>query len=84
MISKFQPETEFYTDEHCHIIEMFNTEHDENCSIARARVEPGVTTQLHGLKETIERYVILTGQGLMEVDDGKGEGFLPFPEGDNK
>ena len=44
MISKFKPETEFYTDERCYIVEMHNREEDEGCSIVRARVAPGVTT----------------------------------------
>lgn len=49
-----QPETEFHTDEKCYIIEMLNTPGDETCSIARARVEPGVTTCLHAVRGTVE------------------------------
>lgn len=45
MILKYISGSEFYTPECCHIIEFFNREEeDENCSIARARVEPGITT----------------------------------------
>ena len=69
MISKFRPETEFYTDERCCIVEIHNREEDEGCSIVRARVAPSVTTQLHSLQRTDERYVILEGEGLVQVDD---------------
>ncbi|MGH8717557.1 MAG: cupin domain-containing protein [Burkholderiales bacterium] len=35
--------------------------------MARARVTPGVTTRWHRLIGTAERYVILEGEGLVEV-----------------
>ena len=60
---------EFYTDERCYITELHNTDVDEDCSIARARVEPGVTTRLHRLNGTIERYVILEGKAEVTVGD---------------
>ena len=53
MISKFKPETEFYTDERCCIVELHNRAEDESCSIVRARVAPGVTTQLHALRASM-------------------------------
>ncbi len=58
---------EFYTAEKCFIIELSNTENDPDVSIARARVEPGVTTNWHRLNGIIERYYILSGCGLVEV-----------------
>lgn len=61
MISRFVSDSEFHTDERCHIVEIQNSDDDPGCSIARARVEPGVTTQLHALCDTAERYVILSG-----------------------
>ncbi len=67
-IRPFRPADEFYLDEGCHIIELLNTGSDADCSIARARVEPGVTTMLHCLRDTIERYVIVAGSGEVEVD----------------
>ncbi len=67
MISKFKPETEFYTDEGCYIVEIHNCEEDEGCSIVRARVSPGVTTRLHALDGIAERYVILDGEGVVEI-----------------
>jgi mannose-6-phosphate isomerase-like protein (cupin superfamily) len=58
---------EFYTPEGCYITELSNTPDDPNVSIARARVEPGVTTRWHRLIGTIERYYIVTGRGRVEV-----------------
>jgi mannose-6-phosphate isomerase-like protein (cupin superfamily) len=64
-----QPDSddEYLTDEGCHILELSNTPDDPAVSIARARVGPGVTTRLHRLTGTGERYVILSGQGLVEI-----------------
>jgi mannose-6-phosphate isomerase-like protein (cupin superfamily) len=71
MIDPYNPETEYYTEERCFITELRKTSADPACSIARARVEPGVTTRFHFLKGTIERYVILEGTGKVEVGDEK-------------
>lgn len=60
---------EFFTDELCHIIELSNSPSDPDLSIARARVEPGVTTRWHVLRGTTERYVVTSGEGLVEVGD---------------
>ena len=68
-IEPFRAGTEFYTDERCYITELHNSNADEACSIARARVEPGVTTHLHRLQDTIERYVILEGVAVVSVGD---------------
>lgn len=72
MISKFDESTEFYTGdegEKCFIVEIHNTNEDENCSVARARVKPGVTTQRHSLSAIEERYVILSGEGEVTLGD---------------
>ena len=61
--------TEFYTDEGCYITELSNTPGDPDASIARARVGPGKTTRWHRLKDTIERYYILSGRGRVEVGE---------------
>ena len=58
---------EFYTEEKCYITELSNTSNDPDLSIARARVEPGVTTCWHRLIGTTERYYILKGIGVVEV-----------------
>jgi len=60
---------EFFIEEGCFILEMWNTPEDGEVSIARARVNPGVTTVRHRLKDTVERYVIMEGTGLVEVGD---------------
>ena len=59
--------SETYTDERCFITEQLNTPDCPEVSLATCRVEPGVTTQLHQLKVQ-ERYVVQSGQGLMELD----------------
>lgn len=59
---------EYETDERCHIVEIANDAGDELVSIARARVEPGITTAWHSLDGISERYIIITGQGRVEVD----------------
>ena len=55
------------TEERCHILETGNDPRDPEVGIARARVEPGVTTALH-LLLVDERYVITEGRGRMEVE----------------
>lgn len=63
------PSAELWTSERCFILELSNGAHDPEVSIARARVEPAVTTQLHRLEGVTERYVIVSGEGLMQVGD---------------
>lgn len=58
---------EYFFREGCHITEWLNTADDEDLSIARARVEPGVTTRLHSLSGITERYLILEGRGQVRV-----------------
>ena len=59
---------EFFTDERCHILETWNDARDPGISVARARVEPGVTTELHVLDGVVERYLVTQGTGEMELD----------------
>jgi mannose-6-phosphate isomerase-like protein (cupin superfamily) len=59
---------EFLTDERCRITELLNDPACPDVSLALARVAPGVTTALHALDGTVERYVILRGAGVVEVD----------------
>lgn len=61
------PESESLTEERCYIVEVSGRPEDPELSIARARVEPGVTTQLHTLDGIAERYVIVEGEGRMET-----------------
>jgi mannose-6-phosphate isomerase-like protein (cupin superfamily) len=78
IISTFQPRREFYTDERCYIMETHNRLEDEDCSIVRARVTPGVTTKLHTLRGIDERYVILQGEGIVEVGGGEPTAVRPI------
>lgn len=66
-IRNTEPDREFYIGERCHIIELSNTANDSAVSIARARVEPGVTTQWHSLSGITERYLIISGTGIVEI-----------------
>lgn len=68
VIQKTDPPAEFGTAERCFITELLNHENDPALSIARARVEPGVTTAWHKLADVMERYLIISGQGRMEID----------------
>ncbi len=61
------PDREYDTPERCFILEMSNSPADEALSIARARVEPGITTAFHRVRDTAERYVILSGAGRVEL-----------------
>ena len=67
-IRRYQPESEVFTPERCYILELSNTSEDDAVSIARARVLPGVSTRWHKVIDTAERYLILEGQGLVEVE----------------
>ena len=66
-VKRFDRGEEFFTPEQCYIIELSNTPDDPELSIARARVEPGVTTRWHRVAGTTERYVILEGKGHVEI-----------------
>ncbi|MES1930125.1 cupin [Salinisphaera dokdonensis CL-ES53] len=61
--------SEFDTDERCAILEVSNHPGDPAVSIARARVAPGVTTAWHRLRNTVERYLIASGTGTVEIGD---------------
>ena len=78
MRNKPKPRPEFWTAERCYITELLNDVEQPEVSLARARVEPGATTQLHALS-VAEWYVLEQGQGLMQVGNG-----VPFAvrEGD--
>ncbi|KRA17186.1 cupin domain-containing protein [Lysobacter sp. Root604] len=68
-IRPYDPSTEFYISEQCHIVELSNSDDDDQLSIARTRVVPGVTTRWHRLRGTAERYVIVEGLGRAEIGD---------------
>lgn len=60
---------EYFFEEGCYILELLNTPDDPAVSIARARVPPGVTTRWHRLRGVVERYVILSGSGRVEIGE---------------
>jgi len=66
MADKSKPEV--WTGERCFITELVNDEAWPGFSLARCRVEPGVTTQLHALS-VLEFYVVEHGEGRMRVGD---------------
>ena len=68
-VKKGNMATEFLTEERCYITETANDSDDARVSIARARVEPGVTTAWHKLKGVTERYIIVSGHGRVELSD---------------
>ena len=75
VLYRADPAAEFFTAERCHILELMNQAASPDLSIARARVAPGVTTELHALSMR-EVYVILEGEGRME-DGGAGTEVRP-------
>jgi len=78
-VNRVDEGSEFLTPERCWIVESWNAGEDLNVSIARARVEVGVTTQLHLLRNVDERYVIVEGIGEVTVGDMSG---APVKKGD--
>lgn len=67
-IFKVNPNAEFLFAEGCYILELYNIPDDPDASIARARVTPGMATRLHRLCGITERFTILEGSGLVEID----------------
>jgi len=70
------PEEESVTRERCAILECWNTRADPDVSIARARVAPGATTELHSL-DVDERYLVLEGTGVARVGHLRAEVVVP-------
>ncbi len=73
-VEHYRPGTETLIDEGCYIVELHNSDADADCSIARARLDPGKATRLHCLEVTVERYVILEGMGEVEIDGAPPKG----------
>jgi len=70
------PAEEVTTRERCSILESWNDDSDPSVSIARARVDPGVTTQPHTV-DVDERYVIVEGRGVVTIGDLPSEEVKP-------
>lgn len=67
IIHSYDASRTYFTEELCHINELSNSVNDAAVSIAEARVEPGITTRWHRLLGIVERYVIVSGVGLVEL-----------------
>ena len=74
---KHKNAVEFDTRERCSIIEILNDKQSPHLSVARCKVNPGVTTELHSLVGTKEVYLIEKGSGMM--DDGTCKPFTVNP-----
>lgn len=61
--------SEYLTPERCFLFENWGlvSEGDKAVSIARARVEPKVTTKAHHLEGVQEIYLIAKGQGTVQI-----------------
>ena len=69
LIKAFPAGSEYSIAEGCCIIELLQADSDPLLSIARARVPSGTTTRWHALTGTVERYLVESGCGLVEVGD---------------
>ena len=58
---------EVWFEEGCYITEWLNDPADPAVSIARARVLAGTSTRWHHLPALRERYIVLEGQGEIEI-----------------
>lgn len=70
--------TEIRALECSYITEHLNAVESPEASLALVRVEPGVTTRLHAVNDVIERYIVLSGEGIVEV----GGASAPIVSGD--
>lgn len=68
---------EFFSAERCYITELYNTPSDPTVSVAKIRVEPGISTCWHRLRGISERYVLLAGQGELEIGQHPSRPLLP-------
>lgn len=75
---------ELETSDGFYITEWWNTPEDPALSVARMRIESGVSTQPYQLHGITERYLFLSGNGFVEIDGvvhrvGPGDGMLIKP-----
>ena len=68
-VHKTHDDKEYFFEEGCYILEMWNTPEDDAASITRARIRPGDATKWHRLKNIVERYVVIEGIGRVEIGD---------------
>lgn len=58
---------EYWFQEGVFIEELMNTPADPAASLARARLPAGHQTRLHAVMGTVERYIIVGGQGVAQI-----------------
>jgi len=73
LILQAEESAEYYFHEGCFILELLNTEADQDVSIARARVAPGTATRFHRLIGISERYLVQQGRGLVTIGEQPAE-----------
>lgn len=71
-VTTHRQKPELLTRERCFVAELLNDAATPEVSLARCRVKPGVTTELHRLG-VLEWYVIESGSGTMRI--GEAESF---------
>lgn len=59
---------EYSTKSGFNVSEWWNTDDDPALSVARLRIKAGVATRSYRLRVITERYLFLTGNGLLELD----------------
>lgn len=64
---------EYWFREGCYITEIWNTESDPTVSVVRARVKPGGLTRWHQLDGITERYLLISGEGRVQLGDGSDQ-----------
>ena len=69
-INTLDTSKEFFFEEGCYILEIHSQEDDPALSIARCRVPQHVSTHWHRLHGITERYLIIEGEGLVELEGG--------------
>ncbi|MCU7940518.1 MAG: hypothetical protein KZQ64_03285 [gamma proteobacterium symbiont of Bathyaustriella thionipta] len=82
-VTKYQADNQFTTSERCTINELLNNADNKHCSIAKASVQQGITTQLHTVKNSVEYYIILEGEAEVFINNSPAEtvGYLDVVTG---
>ncbi len=60
---------EYFFAEGCYITELHNRADDPLLSVARARLPAGASTRWHRLRDTSERYLVLQGEGRVQLGE---------------
>jgi len=69
VVAPSREENEHLTGEGVRILESWNLPADAAVSIARARLLPGETSEWHHLADTVERYLVISGRGTVELGE---------------